>query len=136
MKISTACSGNGEDKNSRKILKPYTFGILPATVSDECWQEELKGVIASTRWQQWMQVFPITEDIELCQLPPLAEIHAHLDFTTSHRGQLTDMQEVSYLFRKNGVDVLFILGVLVFCFWRKRFTKERMCVCFSSLCMQ
>lgn len=126
-----------EKIKTRKILKPsYTFGILPATVSDECWQEELKGVIASTRWQQWMQVFPITEDIELCQLPPLAEIHAHLDFTTSHRGQLTDMQEVSYLFRKNGVDVLFILGVLVFGFWRNRFTKERMCVCFSSLCMQ
>ncbi|XP_025076614.1 protein SMG5-like isoform X1 [Pomacea canaliculata] len=92
--IITACAQSSQSLwNRLSVLLNFLPHENDLVQHDECWQEELKGVIASTRWQQWMQVFPITEDIELCQLPPLAEIHAHLDFTTSHRGQLTDMQE-------------------------------------------
>jgi hypothetical protein len=64
-------------------------------MAEACSTEELRGVLASTRWAQWVQVYPLTEDVELCQLPPFSEVHAKLDFTTSHRGQLSETQEVS-----------------------------------------
>ena len=63
-------------------------------LTDQCQSAELRGVLANTRWQQWVQVFPLTEDIELCQLPPLVEVHINLDYTTSHRAQLSEIQEV------------------------------------------
>lgn len=68
----------------------WCFTLCP----DECNIEELRGVLANTRWSQWVQVFPLTEDIELCQLPPLSQVHLNLDYTTSHRAQLSQTQEV------------------------------------------
>ncbi|CAG5114670.1 unnamed protein product, partial [Candidula unifasciata] len=58
-----------------------------------CWVPELQVIVKQTQFPDWTQVFPLTEDIELCQLPPLADIHSQIDFTTRHRAQLSDIQE-------------------------------------------
>ncbi|BFZ01958.1 hypothetical protein BsWGS_04997 [Bradybaena similaris] len=58
-----------------------------------CWVPELQVIVKQTKFPDWTQVFPLTEDIELCQLPPLADIHSQVDFTTRHRAQLSDIQE-------------------------------------------
>ncbi|CAL1537298.1 unnamed protein product, partial [Lymnaea stagnalis] len=58
-----------------------------------CWVQELQVIATQTRFADWAQVFPLTEDIEMCNLPPLVDIHSKIDFTTRHRAQLSDMQE-------------------------------------------
>ncbi|XP_005110077.2 protein SMG5 [Aplysia californica] len=60
---------------------------------DVCWVQELQLIATQTRFSDWAQGFPLTEDIEMCQLPSLAEVHGQIDFTIRHRAQLTDMQE-------------------------------------------
>ncbi|KAI8793396.1 nonsense-mediated mRNA decay factor SMG5-like [Biomphalaria glabrata] len=58
-----------------------------------CWVPELQVIATQTRFADWAQVFPLTEDIEVCQLPPLSDIHSQIDFTTRHRAQLSELQE-------------------------------------------
>lgn len=58
-----------------------------------CWVQELQVIATQTRFSDWSQVFPLSEDMEMCQLPPLVDIHAQIDFTTRHRAKLTDIQE-------------------------------------------
>ncbi|GFO37961.1 protein smg5, partial [Plakobranchus ocellatus] len=58
-----------------------------------CWVQELQVIATQTRFSDWSQVFPLSEDMEMCQLPPLGDIHAQIDFTTQHRAKLTDVQE-------------------------------------------
>ena len=95
----------------------------PVFSPDECNVEELSGVLASTRLSQWMQVFPLTEDIELCQLPPLSQVHINLDFTTAHRAQLSQTQEVRSGVKRWG-EIWAGLGVevILLCF-RVRFVS-------------
>ncbi|KAK3764273.1 hypothetical protein RRG08_033355 [Elysia crispata] len=58
-----------------------------------CWVQELQVIATQTRFSDWSQVFPLSEDMEMCQLPPLVDIHTQIDFTTRHRAKLTDVQE-------------------------------------------
>ncbi|KAK7489248.1 hypothetical protein BaRGS_00019500 [Batillaria attramentaria] len=92
--IITACAQSSQSLWSRlAVLLNFLPHEKDLTQHEECNSDELCGVLGNARWQQWVQVFPLTEDIELCQLPPLADVHAHFDFTTSHRGQLSEIQE-------------------------------------------
>ena len=63
-----------------------------------CWLQELQLITTQIRFSDWAQGFPLTEDIEMCQLPTLDNLHGQIDFTIRHRAQLTDMQEVSQLY--------------------------------------
>ncbi|KAK7116433.1 nonsense-mediated mRNA decay factor SMG5-like isoform X2 [Littorina saxatilis] len=93
--IITACAQSSQSLWSRlAVLLNFLPHENDLVQHDEGNVDELRGVLANTQWGQWVQVYPLTEDIELCQLPPLAEGHAHLDFTTSHRAQLSEMQEM------------------------------------------
>lgn len=58
-----------------------------------CYPPELQLITTQTRFSTWAQGFPLTEDIEMCQLPCLGEVQAKVDFTIRHRAQLTDLQE-------------------------------------------
>lgn len=92
--IITACAQSSQSLWSRlAVLLNFLPHENELIQHDECNCDELRGVLSNTRWMQWVQVYPLTEDVELCQLPPLADVHSHFDFTTSHRGQLSDMQE-------------------------------------------
>ncbi|KAL8616684.1 hypothetical protein ACOMHN_031666 [Nucella lapillus] len=93
--IITACAQSSQSLWSRFAvllnLLPHEHDLVQ---HDQSQGPELRGIMANARLQQWVHVFPLTEDIELCQLPPLGEVHATLDYTTSHRAQLSESQEM------------------------------------------
>ncbi|XP_076443287.1 nonsense-mediated mRNA decay factor SMG5-like isoform X2 [Babylonia areolata] len=93
--IITACAHSSQSLWSRfAVLLNFLPHENDLMQHEESQGPELRGIVANTRLQQWVQVFPLTEDIELCQLPPLVDIQTNLDYTTSHRAQLSHMQEV------------------------------------------
>jgi hypothetical protein len=63
---------------------------------DHCWIDDLKDVLKSVQQADWKQVIPLREDISLCQLSPLADIHNTIEFTVKRRGQLNEVQEVKF----------------------------------------
>lgn len=92
--IITACAQSSQSLWSRlAVLLNFLPHETELVQHEECSFDELRGVISNTRWPPWVQAYPLTEDIELCQLPPLVEVQSHFDYTTSHRGQLSEMQE-------------------------------------------
>ncbi|KAK3097945.1 hypothetical protein FSP39_014736 [Pinctada imbricata] len=60
---------------------------------DQCWLDELKTVLTTTRHGEWMQVFPLREDINLWLFTPLSEAHNLIEFSNRRRGQLSEIQE-------------------------------------------
>lgn len=91
--ISTCAQSSQSLWNRLSIL----LNILPKettlTEHDLCWIDDLKVVLKSVQQSDWKQVVPLREDISLCLLPPLMDVHSTIEFTVKRRGQLNDIQE-------------------------------------------
>lgn len=60
---------------------------------DQCWMDEVKTVLCSVRNHDWHQIFPLREDINLSQFPPLADAHSSLKLNIKRKGHISEMQE-------------------------------------------
>ncbi|XP_046373242.1 nonsense-mediated mRNA decay factor SMG5-like [Haliotis rufescens] len=60
---------------------------------DQIWSDELRMRLTDSSTPSWFQLFPLREDINLSGFSALADIQATIDFTSKHRGQLSEIQE-------------------------------------------
>ncbi|ESO94590.1 hypothetical protein LOTGIDRAFT_232390 [Lottia gigantea] len=60
---------------------------------DQCWFSGLQKVILDIHSQDWKQVYPLKEDYNLCQLPPLVDVQAGINYVMKTRASLTEIQE-------------------------------------------
>lgn len=92
--VITTCAQSSQSLWHRLSI---LLNILPKEAAlidhDHCWIDDLKDVLKSVQQADWKQVIPLREDISLCQLSPLADIHNTIEFTVKRRGQLNEVQE-------------------------------------------